>query len=379
MRTLIKSARVYTCAGPMLPQGDILLENGLVKEVAPEITACADEIIDARGLVATPGIVDSHTHLGGFMMHGNMEMNEMVKPDTPDMDVLFSLDPNDGMFEAVRKGGITTACVAPGSGNVLCGTVAVIKPVGKTVSEMLMKNNVALKCATGGNPTRFYGGKGRAPMTRMGVMAIFKDYFTRARIYMEKQAKGIDVPYDQGLENICKVIRHEMPLKIHSYQMEILQLVHLFKELDVDYTIDHAFGTYEFADDLLNHNCKGVILGPMGQARKQTEALRDIEMKSAVVLDKLGIPVAIMTDGPRECADMLLWQAGEAIRHGGDHQRVLNMITINPAKIIGVGDRVGSLEPGKDGDVVLFKGVPCLDVGARVVRTIIGGKTVYCE
>ena len=156
-------------------------------------------------------------------------------------------------------------------------------------------------------------------------------------------------------------------------------MLRICKEFDVGCTIDHAFGCDIGAEEYTDPHCIGVIYGPMGQARKQADELRTIEVESAIKLNELGVNVAIMTDGPSICTDMLLRQAGEIVRHGGGIGLALDMLTINPARILGVDDRVGSLEPGKDGDVALFSAVPALDVTARCVRTIINGKTVYAE
>jgi len=380
---IIKGAKVFTCAGKTYDCADIVVDGDKIVEVTENACYEGAEIIDARGLVAIPGIVDSHNHIGLWGEHGRMDFNERIGPSTPQVEAYYGINPKSRMFDAIKQGGVTMACIPPGSANVICGTVCIVKPVGDTVEEMVIKNPVAMKIATGGNP-KGYGRQGKAPMTRMGVAAILKEELEKAKIYMKKQEEAAGdpakmPPFDQGMEYMAMVLRKEMPLKSHAYQYDNLTILKICKEYDIYCTIDHAFGADIGAEAYADPHCLGVIYGPMGQARKLSDELRSIEVESAIKLNELGVPTAIMTDGPHECADMLLWQAGEVVRHGGDVQLAIDMLTINPAKIIGMDHRVGSLEPGKDADIALFSAVPTQDVTARCVRTIINGKTVYAE
>jgi len=375
MTTLIKNARIYTCAGPFIPEGDILLEGGKISAVGVGLTAPEGaEIIDARGLVALPGLVDAHSHVGSWHTMAEDDDNEMISAVTPDVEVYFGINPDEHYFKAQRMGGITTACCSPGSGNVICGMSLILKTVEGGMEKKVMKNHVALKGAMG--QKRGSVDRPNYPMTRMGTASVIKIAFRKAKEYMEKKERGEEVQYDQGLENMCRVLRREIPFKVHTYNNDNITVAELCRDLNIYYTIDHAFGSELDTKCFKNDLCKGVIFGPIGSCRRLSGVQ---EITGAVVTDKAGILTAIMTDGPHFGPDRMIWQAGECVRAGGDLQRVLNMITINAAKMIGVDDRVGSLEPGKDADVVLFSAVPALDTTARVVRTIINGETVYKE
>ena len=184
------------------------------------------------------------------------------------------------------------------------------------------------------------------------------------------------VPYDTGLENVCRVLRREIPIKVHCEQFDMLTTIRIAKEFNVEFTLDHAWGAGDFIDDIVDSGCRGVIYGPIGVPLLPGECGK-IDIGVLVELDKKGVNCAIMTDGPILNPEVIIIQAGEVIRFGGDIERVLNMLTINPAKILGIEDRVGSIEEGKDADIVIFKGMPAVDTNATVAYTIINGEVVY--
>lgn len=281
------------------------------------------------------------------------------------------------MFERAIKGGITTSAIAPGSGNVIGGMVCAVKSHGNSIEDMCIKNPVALKAALGGNPKGVYGERNEMPMTRMGIAHVLRDTFMKAKEYMAKKEAGKDVPFDMGLENVCKVLRKEIPLKVHCEQFDMLTTIKIAEEFDIYFTLDHAWGASDFYDDIIgSKNLKGVIYGPIGVLLLPGECGK-VDIFSLIELDKKGVPCAIMTDGPILKPDVIIIQAGEVVRFGGDIERVINMLTINPAKILGIDDRVGSIEKGKDADLVIFDGIPALDTNATVKYTIINGQVIY--
>lgn len=373
---VIKDAKIYTSAGKVYEKGDILIEDGKILDIGENLSWDEGEIIDANGLVVIPGIVDAHSHIGGFgSTMDDQDLNEMTKNATPEVESIYSIDTKSPEFKRVTKAGITTSAIAPGSGNVIGGLVCAVKSYGESIEEMCIKNPVALKAALGGNPKGVYGKRNQMPMTRMGIASVIRETLIKGQRYMEKKEKG-EADLDIGMENVCRVLRKEIPLKVHCEQFDMLTIIRIAKEFDIDFTLDHAWGASDFYDDIVESGCKGVIYGPIGVLLLPGECGK-IDIHSLIELDKRGVPCAIMTDGPILNPDVIIIQAGEVIRFGGDIERVINMLTINPAKIIGVDDKVGSIEKGKDADLVIFDGTPALDTNATVKYTIINGQIAY--
>lgn len=381
---VIKSAKIYTSADRVIEKGDILIENGRIKNIGETLDIKNAEIVNAEGLVAIPGIIDAHSHIGGFSTADmdDQDLNEMTNAATPQVEAIYSVDTKSKMFERVIKSGITTSAIAPGSGNVVGGLVCVVKSYGHSIEDMCIKNPAALKMALGGNPKGVYGKRNQIPMTRMGIANVIKETLIKGKKYLYKKetAKGdlSKLPdFDLGMENVCRVLKKEIPLKVHCEQFDMLTIIRIAKEFDIEFTLDHAWGASDFYDDIVeSKGCRGVIYGPIGVPLLPGECGK-IDIYSLVELDKRGVACAIMTDGPILNPDVIIVQAGEVVRFGGNIERVINMLTINPAKILGIDDRVGSIEIGKDADIVLFKGMPALDTNAKVIHTIINGHIVY--
>lgn len=379
---VIKGAKIFTAAKKVYESGDIRIEDGKIDEIGQGLAVAGAETIDARGLVAIPGIVDAHSHIGAFGSGlSDQDLNEMTDNSTPELEVVYSVNTDSPMFERALKAGITTSAIAPGSGNVIGGLVCAVKSYGSNIEEMCIKNPVALKVALGGNPKGVYGKRNQLPMTRMGIAQVIRDALANGREYLAKKAAAGDdaakLPsYDQGMENICRVLRREIPLKIHCSQFDMLTAIRIAEEFDISFTLDHAWGASDYSDDIAGSGCLGVIYGPVGVPLFPGEAGK-LDIYSLVELDRRGVLCAIMTDGPVLSPEMIVYQAGEVVRHGGDLEQVINMLTINPAKIVGVDDRVGSLEPGKDADIVLFRGMPALDVSAAVRCTLVNGQVAW--
>ncbi|MBP1581857.1 MAG: amidohydrolase family protein [Oscillospiraceae bacterium] len=377
---VIKNAKIFTSADKVYEKGDIVIENDKIKAIGENLEIpCGAEVIDAEGLIVTPGLVDAHSHIGTFSFHGEQDANELTNNATPQVEVFYGIDTESKMFPRVAKAGITTSCIAPGSGNVIGGMVCAVKSHGDCIEDMCIANPVALKMAMGVNPKGVYGKRNQLPMTRMGIPAVIRENFIKAQEYMAKKEKGEEVPFDQGLENICKVLRREIPVKVHCEQFEMLTVIRLCDEFNIEFTLDHAWGSSDFYDEIANaKNLRGIIFGPVGAYLTPGECGK-IDPECLPELDRRGVCCSIMTDGPVLNPDIIIAQAGEAVRFGLDPVKAIEMLTINPAKIIGIQDRVGSLEVGKDADIVIFKGQPAVDTDARVLYTIINGKIAYKE
>lgn len=375
---VIKDAKIFTSANRVIEKGDILIEDGKIVEVGEILELPDGEVINGEGLVVIPGIVDAHSHISGFGADmEEQDLNEMTKNATPEVEAIYSIDTKSPMFQRAIEGGITTSAIAPGSGNVIGGMVCAVKSYGDNIEDMCIKNPVALKAALGGNPKGVYGERNQMPMTRMGIANVLRETFIKAQEYMEKREKDKTTPFNQGLENVSKVLKKEIPLKVHCEQFDMLTTIRICEEFNIDFTLDHAWGASDFYEDIIgSKNLKGVIYGPIGVLLLPGECGK-IDIYSLIELDRKGVVCAIMTDGPILKPDTIIIQAGEVIRFGGDIERVINMLTINPAKILGIDHRVGSIEKGKDADLVIFKGIPALDTNATVQYTIINGQVVY--
>lgn len=377
---VIRNAKIYTCAGKIYEQADILIDGQKIAAIGENLDVPPQtKSIDADGLVAMPGIVDAHSHVGLFGDGSGQDANEMTANATPEVESYYGIDIGDKAFQRVCRAGITVSAIPPGSGNVIGGMVCAVKSYGDSLEKMCIKNPVALKMALGGNPKGVYGKRNQMPMTRMGVAEIIRENLIRAKEYLAKQQRGEAVEYHQGMENLCKVLRREIPMKVHCEQFDMLTILRIAEEFDVELTIEHAWGASDFYDDIAaSKNLRGIIFGPIGVYLTPGECGK-VDIDSLIELDRRGVCCSIMTDGPVMNHDLIVCQAGELVRFGMDQQKALQMLTINPAKILGLEDRIGSLEKGKDADVVLFRGEPAIDTAARVVCTIVNGEIAYQE
>lgn len=377
---VIRNAKIYTCAGKIYEQADILIDGHKIAAIGENLDVPPQtKSIDADGLVAMPGIVDAHSHVGLFGDGSGQDANEMTANATPEVESYYGIDIGDKAFQRVCRAGITVSAIPPGSGNVIGGMVCAVKSYGDSLEKMCIKNPVALKMALGGNPKGVYGKRNQMPMTRMGVAEIIRENLIRAKEYLAKQQRGEAVEYHQRMENLCKVLRREIPMKVHCEQFDMLTILRIAEEFDVELTIEHAWGASDFYDDIAaSKNLRGIIFGPIGVYLTPGECGK-VDIDSLIELDRRGVCCSIMTDGPVMNPDLIVCQAGELVRFGMDQQKALQMLTINPAKILGLEDRIGSLEKGKDADVVLFRGEPAIDTAARVVCTIVNGEIAYQE
>ena len=376
---VIKNGTLYTMGEAGVIRADLRVENGRITEIGEHLDPMGGEVIDAAGKYITPGFVDAHSHVGGIASWEDEDLNESTNPTTPELDAYYGINPEDPCFGTAIRQGITTSCLAPGSANVVCGWVIAMKSAGK---ERLLLRPAAMKAAMGINPKGCYGTqKSMAPMTRMAIANIMKTYLRSVKEYMKKKAEaGEDEsklpPFDLGLEHGIPVLEKKIPLKVHSYMHDMMTLLEIAREFDVLITVDHAQGASDFADELTDPHVKGVIFGPTSEPLFPGEGGK-LDYECCKALDDRGVKVAVMTDGPVTVFNMLLYEMGEAVRKGMDPVRALRMVTINAAEIVGVSDRVGSLEAGKDADLLIWSDMPALTPGAVLERVIIDGDTVY--
>lgn len=387
-KMLIKQANIHNAVDREAFVGDILAENGKIIKIAKEISESECEgvkVIDANCYDLYPGFVDAHCHLGldGYAIgFEGQDYNELNDPVTPQLSAIDGINPQDETFKMAREGGVTCVATGPGSSNVIGGTFCALKTYGKRVDDMLVKDKVAMKIAFGENPKRCYKDKG--VYSRMSVAAKLREALNKAKIYQKKlEAAGypdnIDYSklpaFDDKMEALLPVIRKEIPLKAHAHRADdIFTAIRIAKEFDLDLRIDHTTDGALIADDLAKEGYP-VAVGPsMGHATKYE--LKNKGFHTPRVLAEAGCRISIITDSPVVEQRYLQLCAGRAIYEGLDEFTALQAITINAAKHIGIEDRVGSVEVGKDADFVLVKGNP-FAVDTRVYYTIIDGKIVH--
>ncbi|MCI8934087.1 MAG: amidohydrolase [Clostridiaceae bacterium] len=383
---LIKNGTVKTMAGPDIENGQVLLDGGKIVAVGQQVDAPADaQVIDAAGCLVTPGLVDGHCHIGleeAAIRFEGTDGNECTDPVTPHVRAIDAIQPMDETLAQAAAAGVTTAVTGPGSGNVVGGTFVAIKMHGKRVDDMILKYPVAMKCAFGENPKRVYGGQKKMPITRMGTAALLRDLLARTVEYDEaKKAYAADPknakkpPVDVKLEAMLPVIHKEIPLKAHAHRADdIFTALRIAKEFDVDITLDHCTEGHLIVDELVKEG-KGVLVGPTMGDKSKFE-LKNKSFETPKALNEAGLTMCIITDAPVIPLEYLSLCAGLAVNAGLDEQEAWKAITINPAKITGIADRVGSLEVGKDADVAIFRGNPITDLQYKTEYTIINGEIV---
>ncbi|MGE5559652.1 MAG: amidohydrolase [Chloroflexota bacterium] len=380
----VRNAKIYPITGAPIDNGTLLIDNGKIVAVGKDVQVPAGaEIIDATGKVVLPGFVDAHAHLGlwgEWYGQSGQDGNEGSSAMTAEVRAIDAIYPGHTSFQDARAGGVTTAQTTPGSGNAIGGEMIVIKTRGKIVDEMIVRNPSGMKAALGENPKRFHGQmQHRAPATRMGTAAIIRQAFYKARDYQRKLEAGKADPSklpdtDLGMLNLIKVLNHEMPLRIHAHRADdIVTAVRLAEEFGIDWSIEHCTDGAVIADFLGSRKAK-VNLGPTLGARSKIET-RALSFANAAILHKAGCHVSIITDHPFVATQYLVSCAAMSCAEGLPEEEALKAITINPAITIGVADRVGSLEPGKDGDFVIWSDHP-FKIRAKAERVFIEGKQV---
>lgn len=371
---LIKNGYIKTMAGKDIKNGCILVnDEGKIEKVAKNIEAPENaEIIDAEGRLVTPGCIDAHTHIG------LLGTNESTDPLTPHLRAIDQINPSDYDFADAIKGGVTSACAGPGSANVIGGQFAAIKLYGNNVDKMVIKFPIAMKCAFGENPKKIYGGKGKSPATRMGTAAVLREFLFRAKKYAEEDENGVKHTFDMKLEAMIPVMRKEMPLKAHMHQADdILTAIRIAKEFDLEMTLDHCTDGAKIPEVVAESGFPALV-GPLFGKKSKVE-LAGKSFATPGILNKAGVKISIVTDAPVIPIETLTLCAGLSVSEGLDYEEAWKAITINPAEIVGIADRVGSLEKGKDADIVIWTADPLKSLMGRSYKTLVDGKVVYSE
>ncbi len=378
---IIKNGIIHDAVKTRPYKADIQIRDGKILKIAQGIRADKNEkTIDVEGKDIYPGFVDAHSHLGldgygiGFEGQDYNEMNDIVSPQLRGID---SFNPMDPTVRQAMEAGVTCVGTGPGSANVLGGTFFAVKTFGKCVDDMILKDPIAMKCAFGENPKRVYREKGN--YARMSTAAKLREYLSKAKEYMEKkEAAGDDIfkrpAYDSKLEALIPVLKKEIPLKAHAHQAnDILTAIRIAREFDIRLTLEHVTEGHLIADILARYDYPCAVGPTLSHASKFE--LQNKTWKTPAILCEKGLNVSIITDAPVIPQQHLAMCAAIAMKNGLKEEDALKAITINPARHLGVDDRVGSLEPGKDADILVFSESP-FAAGVCPDMVFINGKKV---
>ncbi len=385
----IVGGRVVPIVGAEIPGGTVLIENGRIVAVgAGDAVSVPDgaQVVDAAGSWVLPGFIEAHGHVGvseeaeGW---AGEDTNEMTEPVTADVRAIDAINPADLGFRDAISGGVLAVNVNPGSGNPIGGQTVALKCWGRTVDEMALRQPSGMKSALGENPKRVYGDQKKTPSTRLGTAAVIRGALVAAANYLERidaeqhkpQAERKPVDRDLKLEALGLVLRRQIPWRQHCHRADdIATAIRIADEFGYDLVIDHGTEAHLLADIIAARGIP-VIIGPLLTSRSKVE-LRNRSLANPGRLAKAGVTIAITTDHPVVPVNFLAHQAALAVKDGLDRETALQALTINPARIAGVDDRLGSIEPGKDADLVIWSGDP-LDVLSRAVRVFIDGAEIY--
>ena len=370
---LFKNATIYTMEQEPFV-GDFRIDKGVFTQVGKDLTPdVGEDVQDLNGLYVFPGLVESHCHLGmeetAIRFEGD-DVNEITDPITPNMRGIDGCNPMDETIESALKGGVTTVAAGPGSANVLGGTFFAYKTKGNCIDEMTIQNPIAMKAAFGENPKRCYQGK--KIDTRMQISALLRETLEKTKEYLAKKEAGKDVAYDQKLEAMIPVVKRELPLKCHAHRADdILTAIRIAKEENIKITLDHVTDARCILPQIKESGFP-CICGPALTHKSKFE-LANMSFETPNELYKAGILFSIITDSPVIPQQYLSLSAALAAKAGLPEYEAIKAITINPAKILGLDNRVGSIKVGKDADfVICTKNI--LDTQNEIQSVYVDGK-----
>lgn len=381
MKLAIVHGRVLTMAEKgkqVVEQGTVLVNDGKIEKILEKEDHIPAEyrFIDAKGCFVLPGFVEAHCHMGITEEKKGMEgddCNESVNPVTPSLRAIDAINPMDDAFHNAVRAGITAAMIGPGSSNVVGGQFVVLNNEGRCIDDMILRFPAALKVAFGENPKVNYSGMGKSPSTRMAIADMLRKELLDAKQYLKNHKKNEDRKLQY--EAYRAVFDKKIPLKAHVHRADdILTAIRIAKEFDLDMTLDHCSEGHLIVDEIKNAGFPAIV-GPDLASRNKIE-VQNMAFKTAGVLSKAGVLTAITTDHPVSIIQTLPLCAALAAKEGMEMEEALKAITINAAKICRVDDRIGSLEPGKQADIVIFDRHP-FDIFAKTMCVLIKGRLVH--
>ncbi|HHY83586.1 MAG TPA: amidohydrolase [Clostridiales bacterium] len=380
--TVIIGGTIYPICSPVLEEGFIIIKNGKIMDMGegrpdPGLLQ-GKQVQDCRGKHILPGFIDAHTHLGILeekMGAIGKDNNETSIPAAPHLRALDGVNPNDAGFLDALHAGVTTVMTGPGSKNPIGGLNLAVKTYGTVIDKMVVKNPTGLKLALGENPITAHGSSNHMPVTRMGTVALIREMFCRAQDYGRLKESGKIKYRDLAMEAVLTALNREIPIRVHVHRADdIVTAIRIAGEFNLRLVIEHGTEGYLIKDYLKEKNV-AVAIGPMLTPRDKME-LRNRSYDTARELAEAGVKIALITDHPYNSIEHLRLAAIIAHQEGLNEKVVLEAITINPAGILNINNRVGSLEKGKDADIVILNGHP-LDMDSKVEYVYVNGLLVY--
>ena len=371
---LIKDGTVYDGIGNILEDTDVLIEGKIIKDIGKNLVVSKDyEVFDAKGKIVFPGFIES-LNVWGAMGPGwkDNDLGEHSDPITPEMNVVYSFDQDNMMFQRVFEYGITSAGITPSTSNVLGGYAAVFKTYGKHPYEMLVKEKVAMVGSISKNVKNLYGKRDMCPMTKMGAMALLQEALIKAEEYEGKEDKDFDIKS----EALRDVVSGEIPLFINcNTKAEMDAIEFALKCFPIEIVFTGAFGLGDNTGSIMS-NEYSIILGDLANGMASANSNVDFSSINKIIEDGIDIAISSCGDNMSSGKESLLWNAILCYKNGIDSENVLKMITSIPAKILGVDDRIGSIEIGKDADIVIWSDNPIKTYRAKVEATFINGENI---
>ncbi len=384
----IINGKIITMENENIENGYIKIRDGKISEIGRmkdfENDNSRLEITDAGGAIITPGMIDAHSHIGmwedGIAFEGD-DGNEDTDPTTPQLRALDGINPSDRAFGEALHAGVTTVIVGPGSANPIAGQILAMKTAGLCIDDMLIAAPVGIKAAFGENPKSVYHDKNQAPVTRMGTAAVIREILSKAKEYAEQLDKYNSDPENEDKpewefksEALLPLIRREIPLHAHAHRLDdIFTAIRIAKEFNLRLIIVHGTEAHLAADRIAKENVS-VLSGPILTDRSKPE-LRNQSESAPAILAKAGVPIALITDHPETPEKFLALCAQTAINSGLEPFEALKAITITPARICGIDERVGSIKPGKDADLIIWDGEP-MSISFKPRTIFCGGKII---
>ncbi len=378
----ITNGLVHTATERGTVEGHVLIDDGEIVAVGDvDIPTEATEI-DVDGDHVTPGLIDAHSH-AGISEWGEPEdrdYNEGTDSVTPHVNALDGFHPRDEELKHAFQNGVTSVSARMGSGNVIGGIICSMKTYGLTADGMLIRED-GMKAAMGENPKRFHGEEqGRQPSTRPGVAATLREAFMAAEDYVDRRehARNAGEPFerDLGMENLSRVLTEGFPLRVHAHRADdIMTVFRIAEEFGIeDLSIEHATEGHLIAEEFAKRDVPAVV-GPSLYSGAKYE-LRNITFETPAILHEAGVEVAIQTDAPVVPQHHLDVCVGLAVREGFPADDALAAVTRVPAEVLGIDDRVGTLEPGTDADLAVWDGV-FYENGTRTRHVFVDGEHVF--
>ena len=378
---LIINGKIFTMEGKPIDNGFVRIKKNLIEETG-EMSALKntknEKILDVHGAWVMPGLIESHAHIGiteeKWGVIGD-DSNEQTNPSTATLRAIDGINPMDPAFHDAIEAGITSVMAGPGSANVIGGQFVFMKTQGRCIDNMIVKFPAALKVAFGENPKTTYGDQNIYPSTRMGIAAMLRNTLHQAVQYKKDKEIGKITAEDFEMEPWIPVLNKEIPLKAHAHRADdILTAIRIAREFDVDITLDHGTESHLIVDEIKKSGFP-VIAGTDLTSRSKLE-VQYMDFKTSGILQEAGILFSITTDHPVALIQYLPLCAGLAVKHGLPMEEGLKALTIYPARICRVDDKVGSLKKGKDADIAIFSGNP-MEIFTKTLYTIIDGEIIY--